>query len=242
MSPVHAPNVPDRFILPDVQPLVSELDEPVTASVLLSGDPRRASADAFVRSIFADAYRAKVCSSYPALLTFEGRNGERAAVGLRDASRQTLFAEQYLDATVGDALHSELGVSVPRTMLVEVGNLALCNGGDARWVIAATTLFLHALGYRFAIFTATRMLQNTFRRLGLQPVSLTRADPARVSNGGDDWGEYYGTRPVVCAGRISSGYRKLVEHSLQHQPYLHALLADVRGLASRSAACVGGSA
>jgi hypothetical protein len=232
MSPATAHDFADCFILPNVEPLLSEVVDPVSVRLLPMQAFARSSADDFVRRVFAHAYGAEVRPSYPMTLAFSDRRGLRAVVGFRDAAHELLFVEQYLDVPITDALRAQVGAVVPRHLLVEVGNLALESVGDARWVIAATTLFLHALDFQYAIFTATRMLQNAFQRIGLQPVALCSADPSRLADGGEDWGDYYRTRPTVCAGRIVSGYRKLVERRMSHQPRLHALFADVRRLAS----------
>ena len=55
------------------------------------------------------------------------------------------------------------------------------------------------------VFTATRELRNSFRRLGLNPLRLARADPARLPDGGANWGSYYEHDPLVMAGRIVRG-------------------------------------
>ena len=77
--------------------------------------------------------------------------------------------------------------------------------GMARALIPLLACHLHRLGYRWVAFTATRALRNTFHRLGLRPLRLTRADPARLPDGGASWGTYYDHDPVVMAGKISHG-------------------------------------
>jgi hypothetical protein len=50
-------------------------------------------------------------------------------------------------------------------------------------------------------------LRNSFYRLGLRPLPLTRADPARLPDGGASWGTYYEQDPVVMAGKVALGVR-----------------------------------
>ena len=57
------------------------------------------------------------------------------------------------------------------------------------------------------MFTATRELRNAFTRLGLAPLELSPADPARLPDGGARWGSYYANEPVVVAGRIALAVR-----------------------------------
>ncbi|MEO7128882.1 MAG: thermostable hemolysin, partial [Rhodoferax sp.] len=111
--------------------------------------------------------------------------------------------------------------------LVEVGSLALESPGDARWVIAASTCFLHALGYRWVLFTATRTLINTFQRLGLRPLAPVSARPLLLDDKGEQWGNYYQAGPVVCAGHVASGYQKLRGHAGHGQPLLRSLLDEM---------------
>ena len=160
----------DPCILKRVQPLLAELDAPIHGCLLESGHDGRQEAESFIRRVFAQRHRADVQSFYPTLLGFGERAGFRAVVGFRGALEDRLFAEQYLDEAVETLIRERIGQAVSRTELVEVGNLALANPGDARWVIAAATCFLHALGYRWVLFTATRTLINAFQRLGLQPL------------------------------------------------------------------------
>jgi hypothetical protein len=63
------------------------------------------------------------------------------------------------------------------------------------------------MGYRWVAFTATRALRNSFHRLGLKPVPIAAADPARLADGDAHWGSYYDQDPVVVAGKISLGLR-----------------------------------
>ena len=130
---------------------------------------------------------------------------EQAAAGYAAASVQALFLEQYLDGPIELTLAAALGRPVARAGIVEEGNLAAVSAGMARALIPLLARHLHRLGYRWVAFTATRALRNTFHRLGLRPLRLTRADPARLPDGGASWGTYYDHDPVVMAGKISHG-------------------------------------
>lgn len=234
-SPVaHA----DPCILDGVQPLLAELHSEIRTEVIDAGHPGRAEAEAFVHQVFAQRHRADVRSFYPTLLSFGDAQRRRAVVGLRDGATGSFFSEQYLPERPEYLIGERIGAPVTRGDLVEVGNLALVSPGDTRWVIAATTVFLRTLGYRWVLFTATRMLINAFQRLGMQPIALLAASPQLLADGGRHWGDYYRTAPVVCAGQIESGYHKLCGHVGSGQPALYALLCE----ASRQAAAFGAGA
>jgi hypothetical protein len=151
-------------------------------------------------------------------------------VGYRTGLAKDLFAEHYLDLPADQLISNRIGRCLARGNLVEVGNLALSDPGHARWVIAASTAFLAAAGYRWVLFTATRPLANAFRRLGLRPVHLAEADPARLPDGGAAWGTYYGQNPAVYAGDILAGAAKLEGACRPGQPHLQALLRTSRRL------------
>ncbi len=218
-----------------VDPLLTELREAVRIFHVDSTHQERGQVHAFIRAVFRRAHGAEVDSFYPRFLGFATPPGLRAVVGYRDGKASALFSEQYLGSPVQDLVSARVEQSVARESLVEVGNLALADPGHARWVIACTTAFLAALGHRWVLFTATRPLANAFRRLGLKPVALAPADPARLPDGGASWGRYYAAGPVVYAGDILAGLGKLHSGSCARQPRLQGLLEAARRLGAAHA-------
>jgi len=227
-APMNAerPRNADPCVVPGIQPLLNELRQAVSIRAHTALTPQRAGVEHFIRSVFFDSYGAMLGALYPTLLSFSSADGLRAAVGVRHGTEGPLFAEQYLSASAETLLASHWDQPASRFQLVEVGNLALAGPGEARWVIAAMTCFLHACGYRWVLFTAVRPLFNAFQRLGLRPIQLAEADPTRLPDGGRVWGSYYQERPVVCVGDIRSGYRKLGSSMSESQPLLRTLLND----------------
>lgn len=218
-------------IVEGVEPLLTELPHPIRMDVLARDHAERAAAEAFVRAVFAACYGADIRSFYPTLLRFTQHAATMGVVGVRSGAGQGFFAEQYLDQALEDLIGAQLTAPVERRHIVEVGNLALLNPGQARWLIAAVTLFLHGAGYRWVLFTAVKPLINAFRRLGLNPIALAPADPARLHDGATDWGSYYAGHPLVCVGDIAAGYRKLLASSGARQPLLRSLLEQVQSQA-----------
>jgi hypothetical protein len=234
----------DPCLIPGVQPLLSELGQPVSTHLHTPGDAGRASVEAFLRETFRRHYDARLGSFYPSLLAFRSHGKLRAAVGFRETRPAPVFAEQYLPEPAERMIAAHWGEPVDRERMVEVGNLALACPGEARWVIAAVTTFLYARGYRWVLFTAVRPLFNAFRRLGLNPVPLAVADPARLAGGGREWGRYYHQQPVVCAGDIRSGHQKLCRCVSSGQPLLRQTLGQAyrEALASPPTAAATGEA
>jgi hypothetical protein len=229
------PSPSDPCVVDAVEPLLAELRQPVQVRVLASASAERERAEAFVRQVFARRYGAPVERFHPTLLSFGDHARHRAVVGFRGGDHGPLFSEQYLADAAQRLIAERVGAHIARHELVEVGHLALENAGDARWVIAATTQHLHASGYRWVLFTATRALVNAFRRLGLHPIELAPAQASRLADGGSQWGDYYRTRPVVCVGNVESGHRKLHRHIGTAQPRLRALMSASRECADPDA-------
>lgn len=175
------------------------------------GHSDREPLEQFVAAVFRTAYGARLRSFYPHLLALTDSDGSLAAVaGLRPAAQGPLFAEHYLDAPVEALITMKYGQQISRERIVEVGNLAPAQVGQARWLIAALTAFLHGAGFTWVLFTAVHSLSNAFGRLGLQPFAVTNADPRRLPAGlTGDWGSYYQAKPVVHLGELRHGYRVL---------------------------------
>src|SRR5690606_25495074 len=119
------------------------------------------------------------------------------------------FLERYLDEPVERAIAARAGEPVTRAQVVEVGNLAARGAGTARLLIVALTRILAAEGLRWVSFTGTPALINSFRRLRLHPLKLGVADPRRMGAELAEWGRYYDSGPLVMAGEIPGGDRKL---------------------------------
>lgn len=213
-----------------VEPLVTELNEIIDVAHADHLAPPRDGMERFIRRIFHKAYGARVDTFCPRLLAFSsaGSGQLRAVVGYRDGAIRPLFSEHYLDGPAERLMGMRLAQPVHRHHLVEVGNLAMAHPGQARWVIAATTVYLRAAGYRWVLFTAVTPLFNAFRRLGLRPIPLAEADPRRLDDDGQAWGRYYDGAPMVYAGDIEAGLSKLAACPALRQPKLKMLLDRAR--------------
>ena len=171
--------------------------------------PRRAEIEAFIQATFARHYGARVTAFAPHLLAFEQEGSIVAAAGWRDAGKEPLFLERYLDFPIERLLSQLLDRTVPRERIVEVGNLASSKPGGGLEIILDLAPRLDRQGYEWVVFTATRELIGMFARLGLPLLVLNRADPSRLGSEADAWGRYYETGPIVVAGRIRLGMDRM---------------------------------
>ena len=205
------------------------------------GQPGQEPLKGFVQLIFQRAYGARIHTFYPHLIEIRRDDGSFAAVaGVRPAGVGPLYAEQYLDEPLEVMLSRSSAQPVSRRQVVEIGNLAPAGSGQARWLIAALTAYVHAAGFTHVIFTAVPALHNAFHRMGLPLTRLAPADPARLDAGGkDDWGSYYHSGPQVCAGRIARGHSVLDDFISARRPRLRRLWrqAEQLGRADRERLC-----
>lgn len=190
--------------------LILDLYEPNTAS--------RHQVEDFIHHVFARAYQADLKHYMPDLMALNCRrdcatdNRTVAALGMRPAATGPLFLETYLDTPVEAAISQLHGTSVRRDRIMEVGNLASVHRGGLRQLIVALTSYLSGAGIDWVVFTAVPIVKNAFAALdlNLHPVAVadkSRLDPAEQSS----WGRYYDTGPMVVAGRVEEGYRRLRE-------------------------------
>lgn len=172
------------------------------------GDPAREQVEDFIRAVYARRHAARVRSFMPELVGLHHGDELVAAAGYRRAT-EPLFLERYLDGPVHEVLGRAAGHPVDRTCLVEVGNLAASEAGAGRRLIRALGPHLAELGVEWVVGTLTQELRHLFDRMGVTPLPLAAADPARLGAEARDWGRYYEHRPMVLAGHLPAALRRL---------------------------------
>ncbi|WP_342246832.1 thermostable hemolysin [Pseudomonas sp. OTU5201] len=180
-------------------------------SLLLAGDSGRSQVEDFVHRRFLSAHGADIRQFMPELLSMRNYHGALSAVaGIRLAEHGSLFLEQYLEGPAESLISRLAPHPVTREQVVEVGNLASINAGNARLIIVAVTWLLNLRGLEWVVFTGAPSLINSFRRLGLEPLRLGEADPNRLNGQEQEqWGTYYEQKPQVFTGNIRHGFEQL---------------------------------
>ena len=171
-------------------------------------DDERVYAEAFVQEVFYSAYRARLDSFYPLLLSISPKTSNlprnpadyAAVAGVRPAGGEQLFLESYLELPI------EQLIGVRRERIIEIGNLAPANSGQARWLITTLNAFMLGAGFTHVVFTAVPKLKNAFSRMGLPLTQLAEADgnslpPEEKAK----WGNYYDAKPKVFVGDLRIG-------------------------------------
>lgn len=180
---------------------------PFSLARALPDEPQRPVFEAFIQQRFRKAHGADIRHFMPELFGMHNAAGELCAVaGVRLASAEPLFLERYLDEPIDPLISAAADQPVDRASIIEVGNLAASDTGSARLSIIAITYLLAMGGLEWVAFTGNIGLVNSFHRLGLKPVTLCAADPARLGDDRHSWGSYYESKPWVHVGNIRAGF------------------------------------
>lgn len=193
--------MPDPATLDQPSPILDRLAA-TRLHAIPPDSPARGNVESFIARVFAQRYAARVPSYAPNLVALERRGRLVAAAGWRGGATAPLYLERYLDEPVEAAIGRLNGRPVERARIAEASNLAAIQSGDGVRMILAMAEHLDRHGHEWVVFTATRELVGILGRLGLHPLCLARAEPARMGAEASAWGSYYETTPIVVAGRI----------------------------------------
>jgi len=175
-----------------------------------SSDTGRRALEEFIHATFKQAYGANVQHFLPRLMSLKNDRDElTAAVGFHAAQNDLLFLEQYLDGPIENVVSEKLGENIQRCKIMEVGNLAVATAGGARGLIIALTSYIKGAGFDWVVFTAVPSLINSFKKMGLDLIPLAKAKKEHLISDCDQWGSYYDGNPMVVAGDVKHGFKKL---------------------------------
>ena len=173
----------------------------VTTSDIHAAD--RSEVEQFIHDVFAKTYGANVQHFMPDLISLRDEDGELvAAFGLRNASNNALFLEQYLELPIEALLSARFGQTITRDHITEIGNLAVSNPRNAGVLIAHVIQHSLDLGIKWGVATAHHSLQNGLVKGGRDIYALQAADPNHINPlERASWGSYYNNMPQVVAIR-----------------------------------------
>ncbi len=207
-------NETEKTWLPPSSKLTRTVEKflPPKLQVLDTVHQRRAYAEAFVQQAYYRAFHAHLRSFYPILLATSGQDDKFTAVaGIRPAGGEKLFSEHYLAQPIEQILQTD------RAGIVEFGNLATANPGQARWLIIVMSSFVYAAGFTRVVFTVVPTIYNAFRRMGLPLTRLVDASRDLLPDDeSSDWGSYYASGPAVYCGDLLAGQSALKALARQH--------------------------
>jgi hypothetical protein len=178
-------------------------------------DAQRQQAEDLVAEKFQSAWGANITHFLPWLLSMHCLGHCSAVAGLRPATGSGLFLEQYLEQPADVLLSQLVGTRVPRSALVEVGNLAASQRGASHVLFLVMTAVLHKAGYKWMVFTATKALRNNLDKLGYPLLRIADAVPRHLDAAAlAEWGHYYDSEPMVMAGSLDLALQLIAERPL----------------------------
>ncbi|MFB2864199.1 thermostable hemolysin [Aeromonas sp. MdU4] len=198
--------------------MTSEIQAPYRL-ILAESEQQVMALQAYIQDAYTLEFNARIPHFLPCLLGLYRADGVLVgACGLNHAGSHNgenrLYLEQYLEQPIEAAIETRLGVCPPRQRIIEVGNLACSEPGNARLMFAALCRLLCDNALDYVVFTGTAKLRNSFTRLRLNPVELALAEAHQVGEDAAAWGEYYRCQPKVMVGDINQGRAVLAQNSL----------------------------
>ncbi len=166
--------------------------------LLMPMAPLRPQAEAFIKDVFLEHHQAQVSSFLPALFAvFDEAGVANSALGVRNAAKEQLYLENYLDEPIETLIQPFAGKPVKRGQVVEIGNLASQNSLSCKALFVHITQHLQDQGVEWITCTGTSVLRIVFRRLGIKAVAIHEADQSRLGDEQYAWGSYYDNDPQV---------------------------------------------
>lgn len=160
----------------------------------------------FVAAEFRTQYSANVKTFMPWLLGLSCGEQLVGVAGMRPAVDGPLFIEQYLDRGIEEEVALHTGLSVARSHIMEIGNLAGHFPGVTRALFPLMTELLSRRHYHWAVCNTTPTVQNALLRLGIPIVPMVRAMPERLGPARFAWGSYYATETTVVAIAVTAAH------------------------------------
>lgn len=195
-------------------------------------ESNRAEVERCIMQSFAQRYDAKISHFSTELISLNCERHICAAVGLTPAVCGKLFAEQYIDTPIDSLIAKVTGRSVQRRDVLEIGNLFSSWKGSSLLLFVFLGELMHALGYTWAVFTATPEVERLLAKLNFAPTVITQADPSRISNSSTEWGSYYQKTPHVVFGEIEAAL-KLARQGAMYRTMAALLAPQVNEMAAR---------
>lgn len=187
---------------------------PLTFRLSGADDSGRSLVESYIAGQFQQVYGARLRHFLPWLLSCGKDQRMHGVLGLRQASSQPLFLEQYLDGPVEAQLAVRTGTPVNRADIVEIGNLVATARGGSRLLFLMLAELFAAADLTWAIFTATPEVQHLLQKLTDNQLILCRADGTRLGAELADWGSYYTTSPAVVAINVRAERERLLARPL----------------------------
>ncbi|MDH5187886.1 MAG: thermostable hemolysin [Rhodospirillaceae bacterium] len=158
----------------------------------------RDKAETLIRNVYQREYGAQVPEIADTIMALIGMDGAvLSAAGVR--TNGDFFSEVYLDANIEEVISKYWSAPVKRSDIAEVTTMASIHPKASLRLMAEIVRHLRAMGASWAFFTITERLRALLKRMGVSTLELALADPAKLTDGAQNWGSYYTHNPHVVA-------------------------------------------
>ncbi|MBT5681836.1 MAG: hypothetical protein HOJ09_07245 [Gammaproteobacteria bacterium] len=158
----------------------------------------RAKAEAHIKNVYWNTYRALITEFAPLLVVAQRIDGEiLCAAGIRTV-HDGFFSDAYLRSDFTTTLLEIAHINAPAEQIMEVVSLASTTPFPVLPMLDAMVEWGRSHGMTCGVFTATAPLRRLLRRTGLGYTELALARASQLG-GLQDWGSYYETNPKVCS-------------------------------------------
>jgi hypothetical protein len=172
---------------------------------------RRPDVEHMVATVFKGEYGATV-RHFPDMMiaVFDAAGTPQCAAALRDATCG-FFSEQYLDQPLEAAIARAAAAPVVRDRILELNSLAAQRPGALLALLRGFADLGLGAGYQWGVFTATARIRALAARMRVSLLDLGPALAERVARP-QDWGDYYGHDPHICAVIGAHAAPQLLRH------------------------------
>lgn len=171
-------------------------------SVVEHDSEARVSLEARIRSGFGMHFDACVEGFMPRFAHYRHTGGATGVIGIRRASDEPLFLENYLDVPVESVIAEATGTLPGRDRIAEVGQFVVDDRDIVTCFFRDLVPFLIENDFDWVCFTGTDRIRALLVRIGFHGLPIARAEETRVRRSPDRWGRYYDFDPIVILGKL----------------------------------------
>ncbi|ASD69527.1 thermostable hemolysin [Pseudoalteromonas piscicida] len=175
-----------------------------------------------IHSGFAHAFGADIHEYYPLLSHLNYRQSD-CFLGLRFATKDALFVEQYLNCPVEQCL----SMVAERSHIAELGNLFSTGRMATLSHFIVLTQALLESDIRYLVFTATKQVRALMKlcQVEVNKISLAHGTIASAK----DYGSYYQCAPMVCSVDLHQA-QQVITNTEMYQHLLQGLKMEIASL------------
>jgi hypothetical protein len=183
-----------------------KLADDFSIEIVRSSHFARFEVEEFIKKSYQKNFSAQLDSFFPKILTLRDRQNNQlvAAVGIRNAARENLFSECYLEQSVEQTICTIEKTLTARSKIIELGNFVVTDKKEIPSVILALGKFIKSMDVDWALYTLTRPIKKYFERLCIDLTFINEASIEKINGAAKNWGRYYNFKPAVYYSSVNT--------------------------------------